>query len=115
MKRTIRSSAAAQGQLSAAVSVVLFRRIALVSSAHGDSRGKKGVLFFWAASGGCDHDEKSMIHGERWVGVGVGPVVHDGVCAPAFDFKHEKEQPISRGQRELENRPAVTSGRPPNG
>ena len=66
-----------KGQLSAAVDVVPLSRIALVSSAHGDSRGKKGVLCFWAASGGCDHDEKSMIHGERWVGVGVGPVVHD--------------------------------------
>ena len=78
LKPTIRSLEAAKDSFQRLVGVAPLHRIVFVSSAHGDNRGKKGVLCFWAASGGgCDHDEKSMINGERWVGVGIGPVVHD--------------------------------------
>ena len=101
----MRSLAAAQGQLSAAVGVVPLRRIAFVSSAQGDSRGKEGVLCFWAASGGCDHDEKSMIHGERWVGVGVGLAVHDAFAHLLSIPNMRKTNQLAEARGELENGP----------
>ena len=63
------------------------------------------VLCFWAASGGCDHDEKSMIHGERWVGVGIGHGVHDAFAHLHSIPNMRKTTQSAEARGELENGP----------